>query len=113
MSENPPAEVGDVIAGRYRIVKMLGQGGMGAVYQALQLSMERMVALKLILPKVASHTDAVKRFHREMQATSRIEHPNIIGVYDYGEDGERFFLAMEFLDGKSLSAILEAGALPP
>jgi tetratricopeptide (TPR) repeat protein/predicted Ser/Thr protein kinase len=103
-----------VIAGRYEVVRQLGKGGMGAVYQARQISMDRMVALKLIHPQVASSAEAIERFHREMQATSRIEHPNTIQVFDYGEaeDGQ-LFLAMEFLDGRPLSKLLsESGPLP-
>jgi tetratricopeptide (TPR) repeat protein/predicted Ser/Thr protein kinase len=103
---------GEKIAGRYQVVKLLGQGGMGAVYQARQLSMDRMVALKLIHPKAGHSDETVKRFQREMQAGSRIEHPNVIEVFDYGEDQGRLFLAMEFLDGKPLSKVLEAGPLP-
>jgi tetratricopeptide (TPR) repeat protein/predicted Ser/Thr protein kinase len=110
---NQGPAIGAVIAGRYEIVRLLGAGGMGAVYQARQLSMDRLVALKLIHPHIASD-DVAKRFHREMQATSKIEHPNTIRVFDYGvaEDGQ-LFLAMEFLDGRPLSKLLsEHGALP-
>ena len=84
-----------MIAGRYEIVKQLGAGGMGAVYQARQLSMDRMVALKLIHPHIANE-EVARRFHREMKATSKIEHPNTIRVFDFGaaEDGQ-LFLAME------------------
>jgi serine/threonine-protein kinase len=97
---------GEKIAGRYEVVKLLGQGGMGEVYQARQLSMDRMVAIKLIHPKTGNSDETVKRFHREMQAGSRIEHPNVIQVFDYGEDQGRLFLAMEFLDGKPLGSVL-------
>jgi cytochrome c-type biogenesis protein CcmH/NrfG len=105
--------IGQVIAGRYEIVRLLGAGGMGAVYQARQLSMDRMVALKLIHPHIASD-EVARRFHREMQATSKIEHPNTIRVFDYGADDKgQLFLAMEFLEGRPLSRVLEHdGALP-
>ncbi len=106
--------VGQVIAGRYEIVRQLGAGAMGAVYQARQLSMDRMVALKLIHPHIASE-EVARRFHREMKATSKIEHPNTIRVFDFGADPEsgQLFLAMEFLEGRPLSRVLdEAGALP-
>jgi serine/threonine-protein kinase len=106
------AQVGQVIAGRYQIVKRLGAGGMGAVFQARQLSMERMVALKLIHPHVVSD-EVKKRFHREMQAGSRIEHPNVIQIFDYGEEQGQLFLAMEFLDGKSLAKVLDEGVIAP
>ncbi|MGZ3406737.1 MAG: serine/threonine-protein kinase, partial [Polyangia bacterium] len=105
--------IGQVIAGRYEIVRLLGAGGMGAVYQARQLSMDRMVALKLIHPHIASD-EVARRFHREMQATSKIEHPNTIRVFDYGADDKgQLFLAMEFLEGRPLARVLEEeGALP-
>jgi tRNA A-37 threonylcarbamoyl transferase component Bud32/Flp pilus assembly protein TadD len=105
--------IGRVIAGRYEIVRQLGAGGMGAVYQARQLSMDRMVALKLIHPHIASE-EVAKRFHREMKVTSKIEHPNTIRVFDFGADeGGQLFLAMEFLEGRPLSKVLEAdGVLP-
>ena len=113
MSDEGPAQIGELVAGRYEIVRLLGQGGMGAVYAAKQVSMDRMVALKLIRPQVAASTEIGKRFHREMQATSRIEHPNVIQVFDYGEDAGRLFLAMEFLAGKPLSKVIaESGTLP-
>src|SRR5438309_8458785 len=103
--------VGKVLAGRYEIVRKLGAGGMGAVYQARQISMDRMVALKVIQAGVADHPDAVTRFDREMQATAKIEHANTIRVYDYGqtEDGQ-LYLAMEFLDGRTLTRALEESA---
>src|SRR5580693_7054720 len=99
MSDAP--ESGSVVAGRYQVERLLGKGGMGAVYLARQLSMDRMVALKLIHPHLAS-PEVAKRFHREMQATSRIAHPNTVQVFDYGADEQgNLFLVMEFLDGKS------------
>src|SRR5262249_27474601 len=86
---------------------------MGAVYQARQISMDRMVALKLIHPHNASE-EVARRFHREMKATAKIEHPNTIRVFDFGADESgQLFLAMEFLEGRPLSRVLdEAGALP-
>ena len=106
--------IGQVIAGRYEIIRQLGAGGMGAVYQARQLSMDRMVALKLIHPHIVSE-EVARRFHREMKATSKIEHPNTIAVFDFGADDSsgQLFLAMEYLEGRPLSKLLEeAGALP-
>jgi len=105
--------IGQVIAGRYEIVRQLGAGRMGAVYQARQISMDRMVALKLIHPHIASE-ELAQRFVREMQATSKIEHPNTIRVFDFGADeGGQLFLAMELLEGRPLSKVLEeAGTLP-
>ncbi len=107
------ALVGRLIAGgKYQIVRMLGEGGMGAVYQARQAAMNRMVALKLIRPEVVTKPDAVARFHKEMMVTAKIEHPNTIRVYDFGEDDGRLYLAMEFLAGTTLRHVLDvAGRL--
>lgn len=99
--------VGTVLAGRYQIVEQLGAGGMGTVYKAKQLAMDRFVALKLLHLHYTTNKQAVARFDREMQVTARIEHPNTIRVYDYGqaEDG-RLFLAMEYLEGRTLKDAL-------
>ncbi len=107
--------VGQTIAGgRYQIVQLLGEGGMGAVYQARQVAMDRMVALKLIRAEYVQTPQAAARFHQEMRTTARVEHPNTIRVYDFGEaEGGQLFLTMEFLAGRSLGAVIEAeGRLP-
>ncbi len=102
--------VGKVIAKRYEISAKLGAGGMGAVYAARQLSMDRQVAIKLLHAHYTANKQAAARFDREMQVTAKIEHPNTIRVYDYGQtEDERLFLAMEFLHGKTLSDSLADG----
>ena len=89
--------------GRYEIQRLLGAGGMGAVYLARQVSMDRWVALKLIHAQAESFgRDVAKRFQQEMRVSAKIEHPNTIRVYDYGETDGRLYLAMEYLEGKSL-----------
>ncbi len=99
--------VGRTIAnGRYEIVRLLGEGGMGAVYQARQVAMDRMVALKLIQSELVRNQAAAARFHREMKLTARIEHPNTIRVYDFGEAEGQLFLTMELLRGHTLAAVL-------
>ena len=105
--------IGTTFAGRYRIERRLGEGGMGCVYVATQLSMDRRVALKVLGEHMASSEAAVKRFHREMQATARVEHQNTIRVYDFGEsDDGKLFLTMELLDGRTLHSVLhQHGAL--
>jgi len=101
------ALVGRTIAGgRYEIVRLLGEGGMGAVYQARQVAMDRMVALKLILAELVRSPAAAARFHREMKLTARIEHPNTIRVYDFGETDGQLFLTMELLRGRTLTDVL-------
>jgi eukaryotic-like serine/threonine-protein kinase len=105
--------VGRTIAdGRYQIVRLLGEGGMGAVYQARQVAMDRMVALKLIQPEIVRSPAAAARFHREMKLTARIEHANTIRVYDFGETQGQLFLTMELLRGRTLTQVLaESGRL--
>lgn len=101
---NEPVE-GEVFAGRYRIERLIGKGGMGAVYEAVQLSMSRKVALKVMLA-TPEDTTALRRFEREARASSLLEPPNTIRVYDSGVDAGRPFLAMELLSGEPLGRIL-------
>src|SRR5260370_42694220 len=106
--------VGRTIAdGRYEIVGLLGEGGMGAVYQARQVTMDRMVALKLILPEIVRSPAAAARFHREMKLTAKIEHPNTIRVYDFGETEGRLYLTMEPPRGHPPTQALASGPLDP
>ncbi|HEX2689214.1 MAG TPA: serine/threonine-protein kinase, partial [Kofleriaceae bacterium] len=101
-----------IAGGRYEIVQLLGEGGMGAVYQARQVAMDRMVALKLILAEAVKSPAAAARFHREMKLSAKIEHPNTIRVYDFGETDGQLFLAMELLRGRTLKQVLaEEGPL--
>jgi len=103
--------VGRTIAdGRYEIIRLLGEGGMGAVYQARQVTMDRMVALKLIGAELVKSSAAAARFHREMKLTAKIEHQNTIRVYDFGQTEGQLFLTMELLRGRTLTdALAEAG----
>jgi len=105
----PPASVPG-----YRIEKELGRGGMGAVYLARQLSLDRPVALKVMAKRYAADPQFVARFTREAFAAAQLSHPNIVGIHDIGEaDGARFF-SMEFVPGRSLSDLLaERGKLDP
>jgi len=97
--------------GRYELVELIGEGGMGAVYLARQVAMDRMVALKLILAEAVKSPDAAARFEREMKLSAKIEHPNTIRVYDFGETDGQLFLAMELLRGQTLKQVLESGPL--
>ncbi|HEX5506815.1 MAG TPA: protein kinase, partial [Thermomicrobiales bacterium] len=106
------ALVGRTIAGRYRLLSVLGRGGMATVYLAHQPSLERRVAVKVIAPALAGDPVFVERFRREAQTVARLRHPNILTVHDFGEDGEILFLVAEYIEGGTLRALLR-GPLAP
>jgi serine/threonine protein kinase len=112
---NPGGDlVGQVIADRYHISKKLGEGGMGAVYLAEHVKMGRQSAIKVMGAGMSHDPEAISRFNREAANASRINHPNVCAVYDFGEteDGT-IYLAMEFVEGRTLSSLLkETGPLP-
>jgi serine/threonine-protein kinase len=96
-----------VIDGRYRIHKKLGEGGMGAVYLARHTVVGKKVAVKFLHSEFAGNQDVVRRFYREAQTAAAIEHKNIIDVLDVGiSDSGEAYLVMEYLEGESLSALL-------
>lgn len=106
---------GSVVADRYHILKKLGEGGMGRVYLAEHVKMGRKSALKVLHPGMVKDLDAITRFNREAANASRITHPNVAAVYDFGETPDGLiYLAMEFVDGESLATVIERdGPLPP
>jgi WD40 repeat protein len=91
---------------RYRILRKLGEGGMGAVYEAEHKMMERVVAVKVIAPGLVDSPDAIKRFQREVRAAAKLEHANIVRAYDAEQAGDLQLLAMEFVGGRSLTEVL-------
>ncbi len=98
---------------RYRIVKLLGRGGMGDVYQAEHRLMHRMVALKLIKKQCVRNPAAIDRFHREVRAAARLVHPHIVTAYDAEQAGDLHFLVMEYVDGVELAEVVKRqGPLP-
>jgi serine/threonine protein kinase len=106
-----PAEL--VNHARYRILEVLGSGGMGAVYKAEHRLMQRPVALKVINPEWVASKSAVERFRREWQAAGRLHHPNIVTAYDAEQAGETHFLVMEYVKGTDLGKLVtEGGPLP-
>ncbi len=107
--------VGQVVADRYHIIKKLGEGGMGAVYLGEHVKMGRKSAIKVMNPGMAADPDAISRFNREASNASRISHPNVCQIYDFGETADGLiYLAMEFIEGSALTDIVEKeGALPP
>lgn len=111
--------VGATLAGRYEVKRLLGRGGMGAVYEAVQQPLGRKVALKVIRRALSDEPSAVKRFTQEAQAVAQLSHPNIVTLFDFGQTDEgvpgagQLFLAMELLEGRSLErAIRDDGPLP-
>src|SRR4051812_43049691 len=111
--QGPPLIGRTVAQGRYEVLAFLGAGGMGAVYRAMQHPLERLVALKLIHRDFAGDASVLGRFEREMRVTASIEHPHTVRVYDYGQIDGQPFLAMEFLDGRTLRDVLAGnGPLP-
>jgi eukaryotic-like serine/threonine-protein kinase len=100
--------------GRYEIKRLLGQGGMGRVYEAEHRELKKRVAIKALLPALAASEDARQRFLREGEAASRIRHPHVVDVTDVGSEGSVIFLVMEYLEGEDLSHLIERqGFLPP
>ena len=92
--------IGKVIDGRYEIQARIGEGGMGVVYKARQVSIDRVIALKMLNPQMAADPTWVQRFYNEAKACSRLQHPNTIRMFDFGQSSEgRLFMTMEFLDG--------------
>ena len=102
------ARLGTVIAG-YRIEERIGRGGMGVVYRAEHLNLRRRAAIKIIAPDLAESDGFRERFTREARIAAALQHPNIVTVYDAGEVDGLLYLAMQYIEGEDLSAILQQG----
>jgi tRNA A-37 threonylcarbamoyl transferase component Bud32 len=110
-AQPPPDDplVGMVLSERYRIIRKLGEGGMGAVYQAEHALIEKRIALKVLFPELTRRTDLVARFLQEAKSASRIGHENVIDISDFGQSPEGLvYIAMEYLDGQDLSHLIKA-----
>ncbi len=107
------ADIGQILGGRYRLIELLGQGGMATIYRAADTGLGRDVALKLLRSEYLRDPDFSSRFRQEAQAAASLSHPNVVTVYDYGEDPSGPFIVMELVDGEDLATILRrSGALP-
>jgi serine/threonine protein kinase/tetratricopeptide (TPR) repeat protein len=110
----PVLQTGDVLGGRYEILQLLGEGGMGAVYKARDRELDRFVALKLIRPELAANPSILARFKQELLLSREVTHKNVIRIYDLGDADGVKFITMEFVEGQDLrSLIQEKKKFPP
>jgi predicted Ser/Thr protein kinase/uncharacterized membrane protein len=96
-----------------QILSLIGKGGMGAVYRARQPALDRIVALKILPPQIATGSNFVERFNREARALAKLNHPNIVAVYEFGQAGGLSYFIMEYVDGVNLRELERAGKLSP
>jgi predicted Ser/Thr protein kinase len=114
MTESSSENRGGDRFGTYRVIELLGAGGMGRVYRALDEALQREVALKTLLPALAADSEFVSRFNREARSAAALNHPNITQIYAIGQEGAIPYFAMELIRGRSLESIVkERGALDP
>ena len=98
--------LGRVIDRRYRVTGRLGSGGMGIVYRVEHLHLGKTAAMKVLAPDGAAKPDMVRRFRNEAQAVSKLDHPNIVQTFDFGESDGALYLVMEYINGEDLSALI-------
>ena len=104
---------GEVIAGRFELVELIGKGGMSSVYKAQDRLLDRMVAIKILHPHFTEDEEYVERFRREARAVAQLSHPNIVTVIDRGEDAGRQYIVFEYVEGENLKELLErTGPMP-
>ena len=109
----PPSRNDLLLAGRYRLGALLGTGGMADVYEAMDERLERRVAVKLLRPDMSAREDVRMRFESEARSAASLHHPNVVGVFDCGEDGDIPFLVMEKLPGETLGDRMRSGPVDP
>ena len=98
---------GQKINDRYEIIRSIGEGGMANVYLALDTILDRRVAVKVLRGDLANDEKFVRRFQREAISASSLSHPNIVEMYDVGEDNGNYFIVMEYVEGKSLKSLIK------
>jgi serine/threonine-protein kinase len=103
---------GSVVDGRYRVLSRIGSGGMADVWLAEDTHLQRRVALKVLHNRFAQDREFVERFRREAEAAAGLQHPNVVGVFDRGDVDGTYYIAMEYLQGRSLKELIEAGLTP-
>ena len=109
-----PVDTPRIYSGRYELTHLIARGGMAQVYRAMDRQLERPVALKVLFPELSVDRTFVERFRREAQAAANLSHPNIVPVFDWGEDDGSYFIVMEYVEGRPLSAVLrDPEPLPP
>src|SRR5438309_3484631 len=95
-----------VYNGRYEIVQHLARGGMAEVFLARDLLLDRPVAIKVLFPEFAADRSFVERFRREARSAANLNHPNIVSIYDWGEEEGTYFIVMEYVDGLTLRDVI-------
>src|ERR1700740_585073 len=108
-----PVETPRTYMGRYELTHLIARGGMAQVYRAVDLQLDRPVALKVLFPELSVDKTFVERFRREAQAAANLSHPNIVPVFDWGEDEGAYYIVMEYVDGQPLSQALKSGGPMP
>ena len=109
-----PVDTPRTYSGRYELTHLIARGGMAQVYRAMDRQLERPVALKVLFPELSVDRTFVERFRREAQAAANLSHPNIVPVFDWGEDDGSYFIVMEYVEGRPLSAVLrDPQRMPP
>ncbi len=103
--------IGQVVAERYRILSVLGSGGMGVVYKVEHVQIGKLMAMKVLLGRLARNEMLRKRFQREAQAASKLSHPNTVQIFDFGESDQLAYLVMEYLPGRDLASVVEGGPI--
>ncbi len=106
VSAPPALNPGSLLANRYEIIRQLGQGGMGAVYQARDIELDRMVAIKVIRPELANDRSILQRFKQELVLARQVTHRNVVRIYDLGEAEGLKFITMEYVEGVDLKTVL-------